>query len=683
MTSLPYRDKMSEPSSYGRGDEEEEEEEEVDESGYKTVKDAVLFAIDVSESMLQTPADVDTKAKDATLSPTMAALKCAYELMQQRIISNPSDMMGILLFGTEKSKFQDGDEETGKGGLQYPHCYLLTNLDVPAAADVKRLRSLVEDEEEAKELLVASDEEVSMANVLFCANQIFTTKAPNFSSRRLFLVTDNDYPHASNRDARNSAAVRAKDLYDLGVTIELFPISHPDRNPPYTFDRSKFYDDIVYSTTPADPDAPAPLTSDIKAASSTAKDGISLLQSLLSSVVSRAAPRRALFSNMPFEIGPNLKISVKGYIIFKRQEPKRTSYIYLPPDNDKPQIAVGSSTLIADDTARTVEKTEVRRAFKFGGETISFTVDELAKIKHFGDPVLRIIGFKPMSMLPTWANLEPSKFIYPSEEEYIGSTRVFSALHQKLLKDQKFGLAWFIARRNASPVLVAIMPGAESRTEEGEQLIPPGFWIKRLPFADDIRQAPDTSLVRTTSPLTDAMRVIVQQLQLPKAVYDPKKYPNPSLQWFYKILQALALEEDLPDAPEDKTIPRHKQIHKRAGGYAVEWGNVLDAEFKEWQKTNDRHIHPTSNGASKRSKAEPSGSATQAKAKKFKTEDGDDAGVTDAAMREAWSKDAVKKMTVADLKGWLQGKGTKVTGLKKAELVEAVERWFEGRMNDD
>jgi ATP-dependent DNA helicase 2 subunit 1 len=77
-----------------------------------------------------------------------------------------------------------------------------------------------------------------MANVLFCANQIFTTKAPNFSSRRLFLVTDNDNPHEKDKALRSSAAVRAKDLYDLGVVIELFPISPPGQG----FERSKFYD---------------------------------------------------------------------------------------------------------------------------------------------------------------------------------------------------------------------------------------------------------------------------------------------------------------------------------------------------------------------------------------------------------------------------------------------------------
>jgi hypothetical protein len=35
-----------------------------------------------------------------------------------------------------------------------------------------------------------------------------------------------------------------------------------------------------------------------------------------------------------------------------------------------------------------------------------------------------------------------------------------------------------------------------------------------------------------------------------------------ALQYFYKVLQALALEEELPEQAEDKTIPRYKQIYK-------------------------------------------------------------------------------------------------------------------------
>lgn len=169
-----------------------------------------------------------------TDTATLAALKCAYSLMQQRIISNPNDMMGVLLYGTEMSKFQGDDDASAA----YPHCYLLTDLDIPSADDVKALKALVEDEAESKSLLVPSQEHASMSNVLFCANQIFTTRAPNFSSRRLFIVTDNDDPHARDKQMKNAAAVRAKDLYDLGVIIELFPISQPD----HEFDREKFYD---------------------------------------------------------------------------------------------------------------------------------------------------------------------------------------------------------------------------------------------------------------------------------------------------------------------------------------------------------------------------------------------------------------------------------------------------------
>lgn len=155
--------------------------------------------------------------------------------MEQRIISNPKDMMGILLFGTEKSKFFE--DSNGRGGLGYPHCYMFTDLDVPASEDVKALKSLVEEGDD-DEILKPASEEVSMSNVLFCANQVFTTKAANFGSRRLFIVTDNDSPHSTDKAARSAATVRAKDLYDLGITIDLFPITRGDKQ----FQIDKFYE---------------------------------------------------------------------------------------------------------------------------------------------------------------------------------------------------------------------------------------------------------------------------------------------------------------------------------------------------------------------------------------------------------------------------------------------------------
>lgn len=167
---------------------------------------------------------------------------------------------------------------------------------------------------------------------------------------------------------------------------------------------------------------------------------------------------------------------------------------------------------MAEDTARTVEKIEIKKAYKFGGEQVVFTKDEQMEIKNFGPPGIRIVGFKPQSMLPIWASISKSTFIYPSEEDFIGSTRVFAALWQKLVKDKKMALAWYIARKNAKPLVVAILPSQERLDETSkQQIIPAGLWLYPLPYADDIRSPPELPRpIVSPDTLIDKMRVIVQ-----------------------------------------------------------------------------------------------------------------------------------------------------------------------------
>ena len=331
---------------------------------------------------------------------------------------------------------------------------------------------------------------------------------------------------------------------------------------------------------------------------------------------------------------------MKGYIIFKRQAPQRSCYVWL--EGEKPQIATGVTTQLADDTARVVEKVEIRKAYKLGGEQVTFTPEEVSELRHFGDPEIRIIGFKPFSMLPVWANFRPSTFIYPSEDDYVGSTRVFSALQQKLLRDQKIGLAWFVARKNAAPVIAAVLPGAEKLDENGAQVIPPGMWLCPLPFADDIRQNPETRLIRAPEPLIDRMREVIQQLQLPKAQYDPRKYPNPALQWHYRILQAMALEEDLPEKPEDKTIPKYRQIDKRAGPYVIDWGHELHKCSEQWKQENEK----ASTLPAKRSAPSGKDELAVREPKKAKSAE-PDAVLDDDQMRKAYDKQTLTKVSAS------------------------------------
>lgn len=161
-----------------------------------------------------------------------------------------------------------------------------------------------------------------------------------------------------------------------------------------------------------------------------------------------------------------------------------------------------------------------------------------------------------------------------------------------------------------------------------------------------------------------------EQLNLPQGVYSPTKYANPSLQWHYRILQALALDEDLPAKPDDKTMPKYRQIDKRIGNEAIEWGKTLDATYKEYLAENP----DAANIGTKRATGSSSANGRAGESKKVKTES--DQSMSDADMKSLHDKGKVSTLTVAVLKEFCTAKRLPVSG-KKADLVERVEGWCE------
>lgn len=330
---------------------------------------------------------------------------------------------------------------------------------------------------------------------------------------------------------------------------------------------------------------------------------------------------------------------------------------------------------------QTVERGEMKKAYKFGsgGDFVYFKPEELEQIKHFEAKCLRIIGFKPRSMLPPWAAVKKSAFIFPTEADVVGSTRVFSALWRKLLDSKKMAIAWYIARKNAVPQIVAILPSKKPSDEaSGTQSLPAGLWLYPLPFVDDMRDLTTLKgqpVVTASNELVDQMRIIVENLQMPKGAYDPSKHPNPALQWHYKVLQNIALDENVTSTKRaDLTVPKYKQINKRVGQYQVELKEMLKSEAaavqqqlaikREAQAEADEDGRPK-----KRSKAAPKKAAALS------------GGISLAELKEAIDDDSLRKKTVAELKTICAEKELgSTTGKKKADLVELVEEWVESQM---
>lgn len=172
------------------------------------------------------------------------------------------------------------------------------------------------------DLCTPSKDGASMANVLFAANTLLSSKAARFGSRRVFLVTDDDNPGGS-KDAQKSAITRARDLNDLGIRLEPFFISHPDRP---LFDITKFYENIIYRDDEDQDDGEYHLPTDAS----------SRFDALLSMIKAKQTPRRSQF-NIMMELGPGMEIGIKGFILVKRQEIQRSHYVYA--QGEKPELA--------------------------------------------------------------------------------------------------------------------------------------------------------------------------------------------------------------------------------------------------------------------------------------------------------------------------------------------------------
>jgi ATP-dependent DNA helicase 2 subunit 1 len=186
------------------------------------------------------------------------------------------------------------------------------DLDVPDAEGIKQLKRLLNDDKALYELFTPANDGASMANVLFAANTILTSKAPQFGSRRIFLVTDDDSP--GSKDAQKSAITRARDLNDLGIRLEPFFISHPDRP---AFDISKFYENIIYRDDEDQDGGEYHLP----------VDAGKRFDALLSMIRSKQTPRRSQF-NILMDLAPGMEIGIKGFILVKRQVIQRSHYVY-------------------------------------------------------------------------------------------------------------------------------------------------------------------------------------------------------------------------------------------------------------------------------------------------------------------------------------------------------------------
>lgn len=443
------------------------------------------------------------------------ALQCALACSRDGVLGGDRDLIGVLLFGAEKTKVPSGHGS-------FEHIYVLQELEEPSAASMRTISLIVSAEEAAAAAAAASvgdgsassssmhheagaaaDERggaaafghkdtahVDLANALWMASMLFNASAAKNTRRRIYLMTNDDNPCAASAASRARALTRSKDLQESHVWIEPFFFAPPDR-PAADFDLGErsFWRELIGGVRknfkPAQPQpqlqpqlatGPGAAGSSTGAAATTATGASALAvrqpdedtsdrwlstcmaadSSALLERVRRTAHKKRVLWSSSLTILPGYSLSF-AMLSIVRPSPNPTSQKLDARTNEPLQSA---TTTLCNVHGTAISKGDVFRAYNFGGKWAYFDGHEIAGLgreDELGEPGLTLLGFQDRDTLKLHHNVGPSKFLQPTENSK-GSTEAMIALITQMVRRDKLAVARMCTSKNQTPKLVALLP---------------------------------------------------------------------------------------------------------------------------------------------------------------------------------------------------------------------------------
>eukprot|EP00808_Paulinella_micropora_P031528 g28399.t1 len=605
------------------------------ESKFANKKDAVVLLLDASTDMLQLSAEGDTYFAQS--------LKGCLSLIKAKIISSSSDVVAIALYNTKNSKNENDFEGV----------FVFQELEEPTATMVKKIEGLADQQHFQQEIGAGPANSADLYKALWTCGGIFSEKGSGGlkgSFKRIMLFTNNDYPFPDD-DRRKLTISKLRDLSDLDVNVHLLPF-HKKEKP---FDVKRFYwDNIVIDEEDGEPGKP-----------------FACVQDMLEQVYKKIHKKRSLGS-CNLELAPGLHISVQMYVLLNMA--KVASAGWLDSKTNDPLTC--HTAYVCTETGAQLEEFQMRKYYPYGGEKVFFEAEEIKTIKNFGEPGLVLMGFKDHSRVKLYHNIKQPYFIYPNDASIKGSVVAFNALMMEMQQMNKVAICRLIFRKGSVPRFVALLPQMEKLDPETDkQVEPPGFQMIFLPYADDIRKLDFERLPVASEEEVNAAKKMIEAVKVTgmdgkEATYEDVDYHNPALQRYYKMVQALALDEQHYPEVEDDLQPDVKGWEKYKGDIQEFARAIYDEEYAMDDETGEQK----SALAGKKRKTTDGRSAGGAAAKKAKIDAADMGGMEENAstVRAAFSAGTSNKLKVAQLKDFCKFAGLPVSGTKGV-LLDRIE----------
>ncbi|KOB76169.1 X-ray repair cross-complementing protein 5 [Operophtera brumata] len=549
-------------------------------------------------------------------------------MIRQYLRQSRSQYVAVCLFGTEID-----DDASMLGDKNVIDIFPLT---IPTLEDYKKLQN-------TKIANVKQDKELKMSNALLHCSKLFANCKKQLSIRTVIMLMRLDTPPMQTDQM--PALKRVEDLAESNVDIKLINVSETDHK------ADDFYIKFLINANKGkDVNLPKP-TWDIQE---------------IEKLMYQESHRHLAVARLSFEIGSGMSIGVGVYSLLRdSRQSQKTTYLdretnaivtsvketmKVSTENTSPMAVDGE-----DERPKEVPllKSELIYFQEYGGEKVEFTDTEMKYLKNpFGPPMLKLLGFKPASLLSKekWF-LKKGYFLFPNEGIIEGSTLAFKALHQACVKTGMVGICVLCTRVNSRPMNVALSPCSHPLGLD----VDTGFDVIIIPFVENVRNLPKMDDDKEDVHISDAHKTVMKDtIEAIKFNYKPDMFEDPKIQSQCRNLEAIALNDEDIEPFVDTTKPSSEKF------------NGLDDDlfqeiFGPFESDAVKRPHPASTEGGN--------------VKKVKTE------IDETLLNSRLASQKVNQYTVAELRQVLKLKDIPnlpaLTGLKKAELVELVYNHFQ------
>jgi ATP-dependent DNA helicase 2 subunit 1 len=300
-------------------------------------KDSVIFLVDFTAAMFEWR-NVGEEEEGNQQQHYANTINLILAAIKKKIISSPDDEVGICLFGTRKLAVNDNS---------FPGIHKFQALEQPGAQMIKSIESLLQPER-IEEIGPGTAEIVQFDKALWACSSMFSESGVHRTYKRIMLFTCNDEPYSDN-SARLRAIQKGKDLRDLDIELELFPMNKAQSN----FNFMKFFKEICYVEADESPENLNRIFQD-------------KFEDLRNRLMKKQFKKRALGS-IPLELGDNIQLAVKIYCMYREQ--KKDAAVML--DKETNEKVTSRTRWVSADTGEYLDpKTDIAKYYPYGGKRI-------------------------------------------------------------------------------------------------------------------------------------------------------------------------------------------------------------------------------------------------------------------------------------------------------------------------